>query len=133
MTRMSKLTLAAAAAVALSLPSVAAAQGGAFTVDPNLAKRGRTVYMNKGCGGCHAIGKVNAAPDLAGVYERRSPEWLHRWLKSTTEMLQTDSAAMAMLAQYKNIKMPDMKLADADIDALIHYIAQETQKKRGGH
>jgi hypothetical protein len=40
---------------------------------------------------------------------------------------------MAMLAQYKNIKMPDMKLADADIDALIHYIAQETQKKRGGH
>jgi len=131
MTRMSKLILAAGAAVAVALPSVVAAQGSSFTVDPNLAKRGRTVYQNKGCGGCHAIGKVNAAPDLAGVYERRSSEWLHRWLKSTTEMLQTDSAAMSMLKTWKNIKMPDMKLSDADIDALMHYIAQETQKKRG--
>jgi uncharacterized protein YneF (UPF0154 family) len=38
---------------------------------------------------------------------------------------------MMALKELKNIKMPDMKLSDADIDALMHYIAQETQKKRG--
>ena len=45
-------------------------------------------------------------------------------------MLTSDSLAMAMLAEYKNVKMPNMKLTDADIDALIHYIADETAKKK---
>jgi mono/diheme cytochrome c family protein len=45
-------------------------------------------------------------------------------------MLTTDSLAMSLLAKYKNVKMPNMKLSDADIDALLHYIAEETAKKK---
>jgi protein SCO1/2 len=106
------------------------AQESGFAVDPKLAKRGQSVWQNGGCGGCHAIGKKMAGPDLAGVYERRSREWLARWLKNTDEMLATDSAAQAMLAEYNNIRMPNLNLTDADADAVLHYIAQETEKQR---
>jgi hypothetical protein len=37
---------------------------------------------------------------------------------------------MDLLAKAKGVKMPQIKVSDADIDALIHFIAQETEKKR---
>ena len=123
-----------AGAVALlgALPlSLAHGQGSAPTVDPALAKKGRSIFASKGCNGCHSInaGK-RAGPDLAGVSERRDAEWLKKFLHDPPAMLATDSLAMALLAEYKNVKMPNMKLSDADIDALIHYIAEETAKKK---
>jgi hypothetical protein len=47
-------------------------------------------------------------------------------------MLQSDSISQAMLAEAKGVKMPNVKLTDREIDALIHYMAQETAKKKGG-
>jgi hypothetical protein len=45
-------------------------------------------------------------------------------------MLETDSIAKAMLAEFQNVKMPNMKLTDADVDALVHYMRQESGKKK---
>jgi hypothetical protein len=33
-----------------------------------------------------------------------------------------------MLAEAKGVKMPNVKLTDREIDALIHYMAQESEK-----
>ena len=131
MIRSSKLALLGLVVAALAgFSSVAEAQG--ITVDANLAKRGKTLWQNRGCMGCHSIGKGRlAGPDLAGVTERRSMDWLKRWLKNTEEMLANDSAAQAMLAEANGIKLPQVKLTDADIDAVLHYIVQETEKKKG--
>jgi mono/diheme cytochrome c family protein len=82
---------------------------------------------------CHTIGGgKGAGPDLIAVHERRSIDWLTRWLKNTTEMLETDSIAKAMLVEHRNIKMPQVKLSDADINAVLHYIAERAEKQRGG-
>jgi hypothetical protein len=62
------------------------------------------------------------------VTERRNLDWLRRWLKNTNEMLESDSTAKAMLAEYNGVRMPGQKLSDQDVDALIHYIAREQQK-----
>lgn len=129
MTRTLKLTLAAVAAVALSLPASAVAQRG-FQVDPNLAARGKTLWINRGCSGCHAIGRKMAGPDLAGVLDRRDHDWLRQWLHNTNQMLQTDPQAQMMLEEWHYIKMPQIRLSDAEIDALFHYIAQQTAKHR---
>jgi cytochrome c2 len=129
MMHLTKATLGMAAIVALSLPAQAAAQGG-FTVDDGKAQVGKKTWVKFGCQGCHKIGGRSAGPDLAGVLERRSVEWLTRWLKNTTEMLTTDSVAMAMLKEWKGYKMPQMKVSDADIDNLLHYIGQESAKVR---
>lgn len=104
--------------------SGAAAQG--MTVDAAKAKRGKTVYQNR-CLACHTIGKGKAAgPDLKGVLERRDVEWVRRWLKSTSDMQVSDSIGQALVAEYRGMKMPDLKLADADIDAVINFLAQAT-------
>jgi len=108
-------TLALAAALALGLPVAVVAQGSGFTVDEALATRGKTVWAQRGCAGCHGFGKRGAGPDLAGVEQRRSTEWLQRWLKDTKQMLESDSIAQALLAESKGVKMPQFKLPDPDI------------------
>jgi cytochrome c551/c552 len=98
-------------------------------VDTVLAKRGQTLYSGRACLGCHSIGKgKSVGPDLAGVTEQRDLDWLRRWLKNPTAMLATDSLAKALLAQYNNVAMPTLRLADDEVEALLHYIARESRK-----
>ena len=126
--KMTTKTLALAGALALSLPALAAAQGGGFTVDPALATAGKKVYLSKGCGGCHQIGRASSSPDLANVQDRRSMEWLRKWLMDTKNMLETDSLAKALLAEYKGMRMPQQRISEQEADALVHYIAQASAK-----
>lgn len=94
-----------------------------------MAKRGQSLFTNRGCVGCHAIGGgKRSGPDLAGVLQQRELAWLRRWLKNPTEMFETDSIAKALLAQYNNTKMPNLRLKDDEVEALLHYIAQESRK-----
>jgi cytochrome c551/c552 len=132
MSYLTKASLGVAAIVALSLPAQSAAQGGGMMVDATKAQAGKKAFVKFGCQGCHRIGGKTSGPDLAGVIDRRGVEWLTRWLKNTTEMLQSDSTAMALLKEWKGYKMPQMKVSDGDIDHLLHYIAQETAKLRMG-
>jgi protein SCO1 len=127
MTRLLKLSLVVGAAIAIATP--AAAQG-SMTVDANLAKSGKTLFTKRGCNACHTFGKKLAGPDLVGATQRRDPDWLRRWLKNPDEMLQSDSVAQAMLAEFQGVKMPNMKLSDAEVDALLHYLQQESDKKK---
>src|SRR5688572_27723857 len=128
MTRLNR-SLVLAVTLGLGLPVIAAAQGSGFAVDNALAARGKTAWGKYGCVSCHSFGKRGAGPDIVGVERRRSTEWLHRWLKDTRQMLETDSTAKAMLVEYKGVKMPQFKLTDEDINGLIHYMAQESAKK----
>ncbi|HXF95019.1 MAG TPA: cytochrome c [Gemmatimonadales bacterium] len=124
--------------VLTALSSGVAAQeaAGTFTVDASLAKRGQSVWNNRGCAACHAIGEgKRAGPDLAGVLERRDHGWLRRFLTNPPEMLETDSLARALLAEYNNTKMPNLRLKEPEIEAVLHYIAQQSEKakeKQGG-
>jgi mono/diheme cytochrome c family protein len=98
-----------------------------------MAKRGQSLFGNRGCAGCHSIGQgKRSGPDLAGVTERRDLGWLHRWLKNPTVMFESDSTAKALLAQYNNTRMPNLRLKDDEVEALLHYIAQESRRVGGG-
>jgi cytochrome c2 len=132
MNRTFRLSVIAGAVALLALPlSTALGQGSGLTVDPTLAKLGKSTFANKGCVTCHSIGQgVRAGPDLLGVTTRRDLTWLKNWLKDPATMLQTDSIAMAMLAAAKGVKMPNVKLTEREIDGLIHYMQQETDKKK---
>ena len=114
--------------IALVLPAAAAAQGGAFAVDQAKADAGRKTWVKFGCQGCHKIGGKVGGPDLANLLDRRSVDWVTRWLKNTAQMQTTDSIGMALLKEWKGYKMPQMKVNDADIDNLLHYIQAESAK-----
>jgi cbb3-type cytochrome oxidase cytochrome c subunit len=124
MIRISKLGLCSVIVGALALSgSLAQAQ---MNVDPALAKRGQKVFVNRGCNACHTVGKAGkmAGPDLAGVTVRRSEDWLKRWLKDPTAFYGADSIADAMVVEYKNVKMPNLKLSDSEISAITNYLAE---------
>src|SRR5512134_2344697 len=119
------LGLIAGALVLAAVPAQAqepqASNGAAaFVVDKNLAKTGKNVWTSKGCMGCHTIGKGKlAAPDLNGLYERRAAEWVKKWLKNPEAMYETDEAVKAMLKEWNGLKMPNLKLSDAEVDAVM--------------
>lgn len=76
------------------------------------------------CVTCHnpPAGMMRLAPDLAGVTKRRTPEWLAKWLANPPKMQATDPTAMALLAQWKNVSMPDMMLTPMQIGWMLELL-----------
>ncbi len=81
---------------------------------PKLA-RGRAVFEEAGCIGCHKLDGVggNIGPELDHVGANRSPEWLLQHFKSPATV--TPGSAM-----------PPIKATDADLDALTLYVLSFT-------
>lgn len=103
----------------------------AFVVDAAKAKAGSKVFAAKACTGCHTVGKGRlAGPDLAGLLERRSEDWVRTWLKDPSAMFETDETAKALLKEYNNVKMPNMKLTEEQIDQVLHYIVEQGSKSK---
>jgi mono/diheme cytochrome c family protein len=80
--------------------------------------------FNSRCSGCHSVGHgAVVGPDLRGVTSRHDTRWLHAFIRSSQGLVgRGDPDAVALFQQYKK-KMPDHDLADAEIDALLTYIA----------
>src|SRR5690606_34471624 len=100
-------------AVPLPAQEEGAPANGGPVVDAELAKAGKDVWTNKMCIGCHTIGQGRlAGPDLKGVTERRSLEWLKSFLKDPEAMLDSDPVAKELLKEANNLRMPNMQLTD---------------------
>jgi len=84
---------------------------------PRLA-RGRALFDELGCIGCHKLHGVGGAigPDLDTVGATRSPEWLAKHFKAPAEVT-TGSA------------MPPVTVGDADVDALTLYMLSLTGER----
>jgi mono/diheme cytochrome c family protein len=83
---------------------------------------GGKIFIAKGCAQCHTIGKGRrVGPDLAGVFERRSPDWLRRWLQNPPAMIASDPIAREMAREYP-IAMPDLRLGEAEVRDLLDYL-----------
>ena len=92
----------------------------AAPTDPE-AVAGKLAFESK-CLACHSVGQgKKLGPDVAGVTQRRSDDWLAKWLKAPEKMLQTDASAKAMLKEFNNIPMPNQSLSDAEIRQYIKY------------
>jgi protein SCO1/2 len=87
------------------------------------------------CASCHTIGRgevVDLAerrigPDLLNITAQRDRAWLERWLAEPDVMLEEeDPLAMALLAQYNNVPMPNLRLTKTDIEKLLGYIDEES-------
>ena len=114
---------------ALSLAAAGSSRAqaaGPFKVDSSLAAWGKKIWNTKQCFGCHQLGKAQSTgPDLIGVTDRRSADWLHNWLQDPVGMTTSDPVAADLKRQYKT-QMPNLGLNAHDIDGLINYMAQET-------
>lgn len=79
------------------------------------------------CASCHTVGRGDAlGPDLAGVIMRRDRDWLKRFIKAPEIMRAAgDPVATALFEQYKAVRMPNLRLGDGDVQALIGYLAAQ--------
>ena len=76
------------------------------------------------CAACHTLGGgPHIGPDLAGVARTRDRQWLERFIREPDKMLdEHDPIASDLFAQYKNVRMPNLALTHADVDAVIAYL-----------
>lgn len=76
------------------------------------------------CVGCHTIGGGRlVGPDLAGVHDRRTQQWLEKFVKSSQSMIKSgDADAIAVFEKYNNIVMPDSVISDEQITAVLGHI-----------
>ncbi len=84
------------------------------------------------CVACHNIGAPGAiGPDLAGVTDRQSREWLVNFMVDPTGVIASgDPYALELLAAYNNVPMaPIPGLDQAMANALLDYIDSQTGKE----
>lgn len=76
------------------------------------------------CRSCHSLGNEDGlGPGLLKVTERRDRAWLARWIKAPDKLLaEKDPIALGLYKRYKELLMPNSRLNDADVEALIVYM-----------
>ena len=76
------------------------------------------------CDSCHSLDNEDGlGPSLQGVIQLRDRAWLTRWLKAPDKMLaEKDPIALELYNRYNKIEMPNLKLSDADVEALIVFM-----------
>lgn len=77
------------------------------------------------CAACHSVGSNKVVgPGLQGVNEKYSKEWLVAWIKNSGELIASgDADANAIFEEYNKVIMPPQPVDDAQIDAILEYIA----------
>jgi mono/diheme cytochrome c family protein len=103
--------------ILLTVPASApAVEGGVPEASTNL-------FVSK-CSSCHSVGQgARVGPDLKGVADHRQKDWLRQMIQIPSRFLNTDPEARALLGQYNGVRMPDLGLDDAQVDALIELLA----------
>jgi protein SCO1 len=88
--------------------------------------QGQYVFASH-CAACHSIGQGDRiGPDLAGVTVRRNRGWLARFIADPDKLLdERDPAAVELFERYKRVRMPNLRLADSDLDALMNFLEKE--------
>lgn len=84
-----KRPLAAAIGVVVFVAIVSLTIKGVLATPPSLTSRsalrelGNSLYREQGCANCHAVNGVGSpvGPDLAGLDERRSLSWVHKYIE----------------------------------------------------
>ncbi len=62
-------------------------------------------------------------PDLAGVHEKRSQEWLEKFIKSSQSMINAgDAEAVALFEEYNSLLMPDAVATEEEVRQVLSYI-----------
>jgi cytochrome c551/c552 len=90
-------------------------------------EEGRTIFSSR-CAGCHNVNKVITGPALAGVDQRRSMDWIIKFVHSSQSLVKSgDKDAVALFEKFNKIPMPDhTDLTPDNIKSIVEYIKSAT-------
>lgn len=91
------------------------------------------------CASCHSLGPQDGqglglrdiGPDLLGVTGQRDPDWLRRWIKEPDRLLkEQDPLAVELFARYNRVPMPNLRLDDTSVTAILDFLQAESQRQQ---
>jgi cbb3-type cytochrome oxidase cytochrome c subunit len=79
---------------------------------------------------CHRIDKDSTGPALANVEQRHSINWIIKFVRSPSEIINGgDSSATSLFSKFNRTMMPDhTELSDMDIRNIVSYIQYQTKQ-----
>ncbi len=80
------------------------------------------------CAACHSVGSNKVVgPGLQGITEKRTREWLGKWIANSGEFIASgDADAQAVFEANGKIPMPPQAVSPEEIDAILEYIKNPT-------
>lgn len=95
-----------------------------FLAETGAAQDGKALF-NRNCTTCHTIGGGRkVGPDLKGVTQKRSSDWIIKFVKSSKDFIASgDPDAVAIFNEFGKIPMPSHSLTSAEIMAIMNFIA----------
>ena len=96
-------------------------------LDAGMAAEGEKIFGEK-CSSCHKIEKRYIGPALAGVTERRSPEWIMNMILNPEQMVAENEAAKQLLMEY-SAPMANQSLTEDEARKLLEYFRKIDLKK----
>lgn len=96
---------------------------------PNVAISGpgQLLFANR-CATCHTFGKgAQLGPDLAGITQRREPNWLASFIAAPNEMrARKDPIALELQGKYRAL-MPNLSLTKKEVLEVLAYLEEMNQ------
>jgi protein SCO1 len=82
------------------------------------------------CAPCHTVGVGDrVGPDLVGVTDRRSEQWLKDYIMNPPKMRREgDPIALALREEHPNLLMPFLGVLRTDAEELVAYLEAETAR-----
>jgi mono/diheme cytochrome c family protein len=108
--------------VFISFSSVLA-QDTNVVIDSIAVQKGEQIFKAN-CTACHVMGdKKLIGPGLLGVTDRRTKEWLKKWINSSSDFIASgDADAIAIYEEYNKVAMPSYYFEDTDYEAVYAYL-----------
>lgn len=88
-------------------------------IDQAMVTEGEEIFKAK-CSACHKVGKRYIGPDLAGIIERRTPEWTMNMILNPDEMVANDPIAKQLLMEYSS-PMANQSLTEEETRNILEY------------
>lgn len=75
------------------------------------------------CTACHKLGEKLIGPNLLGVTERRTEEWIYSFIRNSQAMIQAgDPIAVELWEEYNKIPMASYDFTDEQLKAILDFI-----------
>lgn len=89
-------------------------------IDADLVAQGEEIFTLK-CSACHRLEMRYVAPQLGGVLERRTPEYVMNMILNPAEMVEKHPEVRKLLAEFA-VPMPAQNMTEAEARAVVEYI-----------
>src|SRR5215207_8103638 len=98
--------------------------------DPAVIAKGQNSFTQN-CSGCHNLGQESIGPDLSGITEQASVEWIHNFIKDPKGAIESgDERGQQLYKKYSTMMPSFSSLPNEEIDALIAFLNTHKEGKK---